>query len=1043
MYRPAMLPGQRRGDYGLASAWRDKAMNETVEESMSAGNECGKGDMLLIDNTFDNSRGWGDGLLFVPGLPLEIRPAAELGFTAGPGSDASLQVAQGNPTEEYEYAHCNINLKTTHQLCIACKDTFNYYCLFVDEITKWKDDSHAEGDVFPMANNVIHQGSLIPLVGFANGTVPCVICAEIWSKIKSLYPHLDSSLYQDYRIECSWQRHTSAKDEQKMWFTMTDPNDEKDPLWNWQPILQLSMWPKAHFSSHFEAKGNTAAVIPIRGPWDGCADAGTNDSLNTRGLVLGWLDRCMRNTEGLHTLCNRQDRVFLPTRLLDVRQALERANVRLVCPSERPELFASDGSRDYVTLSHCWGAWGAKENPILKIDNLESRKGDGLPWEEIPRTFQDVFKIASWFGWNWLWIDSLCIVQDSKRDWEQEAAMMDKVYQNAQINISADSGEDNRAGCFVHQQQNATTPLEFASKTAAEGWLVTTESAFSWMDSATSLSRAWIYRERQLAPRVLHFTETEVVWECCGRQGSGFASETMPGGAPFDRIFNGETKLQIQWSRARHDANPTEDDESLQSIYRLWNSTCEGLSAKSVTHPQDMPVILSSLAREMHRMIPDDEYAGGLWRSTMPDSLLWWNEGVRLDDVGDVAPSWSWLSVASHVNLAIQNRAQHKIAVAQVTGTDLDLETADPYGRVSRGELRMAGYLRRLHFHFINPGRFIISVIEQDSHGQDRLRLIGPDWNQHDGQVCHLAVDSTLILPYQQLECYAFFSSIAEWAQDFETCSRKISCLLLEPVEGAESTFRRLGVLRNICDAYSFKLRYAVAPEATHADAGVLRSEQQENSIGYTGPRSSAHIGSMGLPIARPLNIWDLLAKLIQHKRWDIIDDFKQNASERMSSNASQEMGCLAETSEPEDGMGDGEDIHQEEESVISHSQATNGGMPVSKDRDLAHTYIDAVPALEIDGAVRVRSSHEVCTKIIRQVMRHTSSDTHSVPISKSRAQAVDELAIIESATEAYGSQVAPIEALYQFDDVVDALQRGLQMVPWLKRLDVVDVILV
>lgn len=68
-------------------------------------------------------------------------------------------------------------------------------------------------------------------------------------------------------------------------------------------------------------------------------------------------------------------------------------------------------------------------------------------------------------------------------------------------------------------------------------------------------------------------------------------------------------------------------------------------------------------------MVPDNEYICGLWWLTMPDSLVWWSNGVRSNDVSDVAPSWSWLIVVSHVKLIIQSRAQHKVAVANLVGS--------------------------------------------------------------------------------------------------------------------------------------------------------------------------------------------------------------------------------------------------------------------------------------------------------------------------------------------------------------------------------------
>lgn len=53
---------------------------------------------------------------------------------------------------------------------------------------------------------------------------------------------------------------------------------------------------------------------------------------------------------------------------------------------------------EYMTLSHCWGSWGAKANPVLTLSNLSSRQTDGIALSELPKTFRDAVEIASWFN---------------------------------------------------------------------------------------------------------------------------------------------------------------------------------------------------------------------------------------------------------------------------------------------------------------------------------------------------------------------------------------------------------------------------------------------------------------------------------------------------------------------------------------------------------------------------------------------------------------------------------------------------------------------
>ena len=888
--------------------------------------------------------------------------------------------------------------------------------------------------------------------------------------MKAIYPKLSSSRFSDYRIECCWMNLVEEHGEQKMWFVMVNPSFEKEPLWNWQLILRLALWPKDHFGQQFDSRSTAARIVPIRGPWDDCADDGTNDGLPTRGLALGWFERCRNNTSGQHALCNRQDRNFLPTRLLDVRAALQDGKVRLVLPAEQPRLFKDDGSRDYVTLSHCWGAWGAKNNPVLLTANLHARQTEGLAWDLLPQTFQDAFKVASWFGWDWLWIDSLCIIQDSQSDWRAEAAMMDKVYQNAQINISADLGEDSRAGCFSKRTKEDITPLEVAHQGAKGSWLATTENAFGWMGSTTSLSRAWIHRERQLSRRILHFTENELVWECCGLGKAGFASETMPGGAPFDQLFDGETKFQIEWSEA-DDPSEISAEARLVKVHQLWNSTCEGLSKKSVTYASDMPVILSSVAKEMHRMIPDDSYACGLWRSTLPHSLAWCTDGVRPDGLDVIAPSWSWLNTACPVKLALQSLHDNKIPVAEVLDIDIELESEDPYGAVTKGELHMTGHLRRLHFHFVTPGRFIISVIEEDGKGGDRLRLIGPDWNEYDGHVCQLTLDATLCLDGQEFECYAFFTTIAEWAQNLLTCGRKATCILLEAVEDRENAFRRIGTMDKISDEYSFKMRYTVAPGIENAEAGLPRSLFVENSIGYQGPPDRANPLTASPTKASPPSTWDLLSEFIRRNRWAVIwwakdkDKSAKREAEKKQENCESDAPGSFEKSQQQQEQEEEEEEDQDQEDLDQaylSAGDSDGGEPLRAspdeanvgDSDNGRNSGETSKPSEISDSSDDSDIHEKYdilnnlrripfNELVTQIWQHPSCGILRLNNEEDEVRVIKEAQDWISETKAYGSHLPPSEALYQFDDVLDRLKDEQGAVPWLQRLDTVKITLV
>lgn len=145
-----------------------------------------------------------------------------------------------------------------------------------------------------------------------------------------------------------------------------------------------------------------------------------------------------------HKSCNhpRTRQNWMPTRLLDVSPAKTKAGTIFLV-----ERTTIPSDLEYMSLSHCWGS-----KPIMSLSqtNIDSLK-KGISVSDLPKTFQDAVIVASWFQCRYLWIDSLCIVQDSVEDWRRESAKMRHVYQNAQLNIAATGAVDSSVGLFFER----------------------------------------------------------------------------------------------------------------------------------------------------------------------------------------------------------------------------------------------------------------------------------------------------------------------------------------------------------------------------------------------------------------------------------------------------------------------------------------------------------------------------------------------------------------------------------------------------------------
>ena len=139
-----------------------------------------------------------------------------------------------------------------------------------------------------------------------------------------------------------------------------------------------------------------------------------------------WLHDC--NTT--HVGCSVGDPPKLPTRVIDVGLSSSEG--------PKPYLLCSGGLEGrYVALSHCWGT-ASLSNPGFKTErhNYDDLQA-GFVLESVPALFRDAI-VTTWkLGIQYLWIDSLCIIQDSKDDWEAESAKMGSVYRNAYVTIVA------------------------------------------------------------------------------------------------------------------------------------------------------------------------------------------------------------------------------------------------------------------------------------------------------------------------------------------------------------------------------------------------------------------------------------------------------------------------------------------------------------------------------------------------------------------------------------------------------------------------------
>lgn len=284
------------------------------------------------------------------------------------------------------------------------------------------------------------------------------------------------------------------------------------------------------------------------------------------GLAKGWLNNCLAS----HAACGEWDTEALPTRLLDVGATTTPGSVRLVLEDEIP------AKAPYFALRYCWG----RAKPVVLTAHSLSTFRTSIAISTLPKTIQEAIDITRRLGYRFLWVDSLCIIQDSPDDWKREAAKMDQLYFYSTLTIAATASASNDGGCYRTRNTLSYLPCRI-SGTEHNGFYIT-HSQYSrtvaaiqqdHIQSAPLNTRAWVLQERILSRRILHFTENTLFWDCSALQ----AVDSCPSG---QRVANpNQLDLNLRW-KLRSLLQPRKEPEATGKAYETLLSQVSKMLAR-------------------------------------------------------------------------------------------------------------------------------------------------------------------------------------------------------------------------------------------------------------------------------------------------------------------------------------------------------------------------------------------------------------------------------------------------------------------------------
>lgn len=262
----------------------------------------------------------------------------------------------------------------------------------------------------------------------------------------------------------------------------------------------------------------------------------------------------------------------------------------------------------------------------------------------MPSTFKDAVIVSRRLGLRYLWIDSLCIIQDDLDDWLRESVKMLNVYRNSYCNISATAASDSERGLYFGRDPQCLWEDEINLNTEGIPGLQQKQTHYLgneplirrcsiqdlsfWdriVEDAPVNRRAWVLQERLLSPRVLHFCQDQLAWEC--RQCD--AAECLPLGISHFELEGSEVREGARLKALiPEEYGPQPIGIDLMQISRAthedWKRIVEKYSTASLTKPQDKLIAIAGIAELLSTRIGKGfTYAAGIWEMYLASQLLW------------------------------------------------------------------------------------------------------------------------------------------------------------------------------------------------------------------------------------------------------------------------------------------------------------------------------------------------------------------------------------------------------------------------------------
>lgn len=338
---------------------------------------------------------------------------------------------------------------------------------------------------------------------------------------------------------------------------------------------------------------------------------------------------------------------------------------------QTPKLVVTDSQHgEYVALSQIWDR---SDSSKLTAQNLRQFQQE-IDLTCLSQNFLDALEITRRLGFEYIWIETLCIIQDDEDDRSREASKMANTYGLAAMTISATAASDSQSGIFSDRHVYYS-PILGRNK---DRYLRPKLLRWNWdIERSPLAQRGWAAQERMLSPRVLHFTKRQIIWECASAwyyEASGITDESTGSGqidhsyrkTVFQPIVNAKLTMNLtgtdrlgsnrQPGNSDNDSNVKSGLTEFAKLLKPWLQNVAEYSGRSVTVPSDKLPAVAGIAAIIDNGTMGD-YLAGIWSRNIEIGLSWSRQYALLTKSAEYrAPSWSWASVDGKISYDIPTR---------------------------------------------------------------------------------------------------------------------------------------------------------------------------------------------------------------------------------------------------------------------------------------------------------------------------------------------------------------------------------------------------